>query len=91
MPKGKLVKSTSKSIICNLHDYLIGKVRNGSPLHLSLCKKTDEATGFSERTVNRVLLEKRKLDGSSFTSPNKRCKESREHVDVILVTSKRSY
>ena len=35
MPKGKGVKSTSKSIICNLHDYLIGKVRNRSPLHLS--------------------------------------------------------
>ena len=60
---------------------LIGKVRNRSPLH-QLCKKTAEATGFSERTVNHVLLEKRKLDGSSFTSPNKRYKESRERVDV---------
>ena len=29
------------------------------------------------------------LDGSSFTSPNKRCKETREHVDVMLVTSRR--
>ena len=70
---------------------LIGKVRNRSPLHLSDVRRLMEATGFSERTVNRVLLEKRMLDGSSFTSPNKRCKESREHVDVMLVTSKRLY
>ena len=46
-------------------------------------KKTAEATGFSERTVNCVLLEKRKLDGSSFTSPNKRYKESRVRLDVV--------
>ena len=66
---------------------LIGKVRKRSPLHLSYAgKKTAEATDLSERTVNCVLL-----DGSSFTSPNKGYKESREHVEVMLVTSKRSY
>lgn len=53
-----------------------------------LCKKTAEATGFSEHTVKIVLLEKRMLDGNSF---KKRYKESKEHVDVVLVTSKKSY
>ena len=49
---------------------LIGKVRKRNPLHLSYGgKKTAEATDLSEYTVNRVLL-----DGSFFTSPNKRYK-----------------
>ena len=38
--------------------------------------------GYARLTVNCVLLEKRKLDGSYFTLPNKRYKESRECVDV---------
>ena len=59
---------------------LISKVGTRTPP--KLCKKTAEAAGFSEHTVNRVLLEKRKLDGSSFTSSNKRYKESREYLDV---------
>ena len=79
MPKGKRVKSTSKSIICNVHDYFDRQSKSTPP---KLSKKTAEATGFSECIVIRVLLEKRKLDGSSFTSPNKRYTESREHVDV---------
>ena len=42
---------------------LIGKVRDRSlPAPPKLCKTTAEATGFSERTVNHVLLEKRMLD-----------------------------
>ena len=82
MPTGKQVKSTSKSIICNVHDYFDWQSKKQKSTPPKLCKKTAEATGFSERTVNRVLLEKRKLDGSSFTSPNKRYKESRERVDV---------
>ena len=42
---------------------LIGKVRNRSPpAPPKLCKKTDEAAGFSDRTVNCVLLVKRMLD-----------------------------
>ena len=49
---------------------LISKVRNRSPFHQSYVRKL----------LNP--LEKRKLDGSSFTSPNKRQKESRERVDI---------
>ena len=82
MPKGKRVKSTSKSIICNVHDYFDRQSKKHKSTPPKLSKKTAEATGFSECTVNRVLLEKRKLDGSSFTSPNKRYTESRERVDV---------
>ena len=47
-----------------------------------LCKKTADATGFSERTVNRVVAEKRELDGSLFPSPSKRYKKTRERVIV---------
>ena len=71
-----------KSIICNVHDYFDRQSKKQKSTPPKLCKKTAEATGFSEHTVNRVLLEKRKLDGSSFTSANKRYKESRERVDV---------
>ena len=82
MPKGIRVKNTSNSIICNVHDYFDRQSKKQKSTPPKLCKKTGEATGFSERIVNRVLLEKRNLDGSFFTSPNKRYKESRERVDV---------
>ena len=82
MSKGKRVKSTSKSIICNVHDYFDRHSKKQKSTPPKLCKKTAEATGFSERTVNCVLLEKRKLDGTSVTSPNKRYKESRERVNI---------
>ena len=82
MPKVKRVKSTAKSIICNVHDYFDWQSNKQKSTPPKLSKKTAEATGFSECTVNCVILEKRKLDGSSFISPNKRYTESREHVDV---------
>ena len=33
-------------------------------------------------TVNRVLAEKKNLDGSAFTSPSKRYKKTRDRLDV---------
>ena len=66
MPKRNGVKSTSNSIICNVHDYFDRQSKKQKSTSPKLCKKTAEAIGFSERTVNHVLLEKRKLDGSFF-------------------------
>ena len=54
---------------------LMGKVRNRSPLHQSYVRK------LLKPLASQSALSK-KLDGSSFTSPNKRYKESRERVDV---------
>ena len=69
MPKGKRVRSDSKNIICNVFDYFEGQSKKQKAITPpKLCKKTAEATGYSERTVNRVLSEKRSLEGGSFSS-----------------------
>ena len=74
---------TLETIICNVHDYFDqqSKKQKSTPptctCTCKLCKKIAEATGISEHTVNCVLLEKTKLDGSSFTSPNKIYKKSK--------------
>ena len=47
-----------------------------------LVKKTAEVTKFSERTVNQVLLEKRKLGKAQFTSPQKRYNVTNERMVV---------
>ena len=83
MPKGKRVRSGSKTIIYNVYRYFEHQcVKQNSTVPLKLSKKTADATGFSERTVNRVVSEKRKLDVGPFPSPSKRNKKSREHVNV---------
>ena len=47
-----------------------------------LSKKTADATGFLEPTVNRVVAEKRKLDTGPFPSSSKHYKKTRERVNV---------
>ena len=47
MPKGKGVKSTLKSIICNVHDYFDRQSKKQKSTPPKLCKKTAEGTGFS--------------------------------------------
>ena len=83
MPKGKRINSTSKQIICNVYDYFENesKKRKGSVLP-KLGKKTSEATGYCKRTVERIIVEKRKLEGAEFTSPQKRYKKSRLRIIV---------
>ena len=39
---------------------------------MKLGKKTAEATGYCKQTVERVIAEKKRLDGAEFTSPAKR-------------------
>ena len=59
-PKGIRVKAPQRVLFAMYMTILISKVRNRSPFHQSYVRKL----------LNP--LEKRKLDGSSFTSPNKR-------------------
>ena len=83
MPKGKRANSTAKAIICNVYDYFQRQsTKQKVTTTLKLCKKTAEAAGYSVRTVNRVLAERRKLDGGAFTSPSKRYKKPRERLAV---------
>ena len=83
MPKGKRVRSSSKTIICNVYSYFEKQsTKFKSTVPPKLCKKTADATGFSEHAVNRVVAEKRELEGSCFPSPSKRYKKTRERVIV---------
>ena len=59
IPKGKRVKSTSKTIICNIHDSSIGKVRNSSPLHLHYGRRL-----LKSLASQSALSTEWKLDGS---------------------------
>ena len=67
IPKGERVKSTSKTIICNIHDSSIGKVRNSSPLHLHYGRRL-----LKSLASQSALSTERKLDGSFFTYPNRK-------------------
>ena len=49
---------------------------------MKLGKKTAEATGYCKRTVERIIAEKKRLDGVEFTSPAKRYKKSRKRIIV---------
>ena len=44
--------------------------------------KTANATGYCERTVRRVVAEKRASDGATFVSPAKRYKRDRKSIVV---------
>ena len=69
---------------------LIGKVRNRSPLYLSNVKRLMKP---SQSALSTVSCWRREcwMEVPLYVSPNKRCKESREHVDVMSVTSERSH
>ena len=44
-----------------------------------LTSKTAEATGYSERTVRRIVAEKSEISGAVLASPPKRCKVKEEY------------
>ena len=44
--------------------------------------KTADATGYCERTVSRIVREKRAKDGVVFVSPAKRYKKERKNIIV---------
>ena len=84
MPKGKRIRSREKEIICRVYEYFDRQSKKQkATTPLKLCKKTAEATGFTVRSVNRILGKKRSLeDDDTFPSPTKRYKKTRERVDV---------
>ena len=83
MPRGKRLNSTVKKVIVNVYDYFDKESkkrrRAESP---KLGQKTADATGYCRRSVERVVGEKRSLEGAEFPSPSKRYKQSRERVIV---------
>ena len=83
MPRVKRLNSTVKKVIVNVYDYYNKESRKRrraeSP---KLGQKTADATGYCRRSVERVVGEKRSLEGAEFPSPSKRYKQSREGVVV---------
>ena len=71
MHKGKQINNTVKKIICNVYDYFENESKKCKGSIMKLGKKTAEATGYCKWTVERVITEKRRLDGTEFTWPAK--------------------
>lgn len=82
--KGKRVNSTAKTIIFNVYQYFEKESAKSRKLKVppKLTLKTAEATGYSERTVRRVVGEKSTLSGAAFSSPPKRYKVDRRRIVV---------
>ena len=81
--RGKRVSSTAKTIIFNAFPYFerqSQKSKAKGPQRLM--DKTAKATGYCERTVRRVVAEKRASDGATFVSPAKQYKRDRKKIVV---------
>ena len=79
--RGKRVNSTAKNIIFNVYRFFekeSAKTKNKAPPRLT--HKTAEATGYSERTVRRIVSEKSAQSGAAFCSPAKRYKLDRKKI-----------
>ena len=79
--KGRRANSTAKSIIYNVYEYFErenAKSKYRCPQKLTF--KTAEATGYSERTVRRIVTEKSEISGSAFISPAKCYKVDRKKI-----------
>ena len=77
------MNSMAKNIIYRVHNYF-EKESAKSKLKWSprVTKRTAEATGYSQSTVQRVVAEKLVLEGDKFESPCKRYKVSRKQIVV---------
>ena len=78
-------------IIYNIYKYFereSAKSRYRGPPKLT--HKTAEATGYSERTVRRIIAEKSALSGAAFSSPTKRYKVERKRIDFDTEALRRS-
>ena len=83
MPKGKRISSAVKKVICNVYEYFEKESRkHKGSVYPKFGKKTADATGYCKGTVERVVGEKRNLDGKAFTSPAKRYKKSR--IQIVI-------
>ena len=73
MPKEKQLNSTAKQIICSVYDYFENESKKCKGSVLSkLGKKTSEATGYCKQTVERIIAEKRKLEGADLVFQSKK-------------------
>ena len=80
--KGKRVNSTAKTIF-NAYSYFerqsMKSKGRGPP---KLTSRTADATGYSERTVRRIVAEKKSLEIAAFGLPAKRYKVERKKIIV---------
>ena len=80
--RGKRANSTAQTIIYNVYQYFQKETaKNKYRGALKLTSRTAEATGYSERTVRRIVTEKTELEGAPFTSPPKRYRRERKRID----------
>ena len=78
--RGKRVNRTANASIYNVYKYFKkGSVKSKYRGPPKLTPKTAEATGYSERTVRRIIAEKLEISGAAFTSPPKRCEVKEEY------------
>ena len=79
--RGKRANSTAKAIIYHVYKYFEKEsAKNKCRRPLKLTSKTAEATGYSERTVRRIVAKKSEMSGAAFTSPAKRYKVERKRI-----------
>ena len=78
--RGKRANRTANASIYHVYRYFekVSAKNNyrGPP---KLTSKTAEATGYSERTVRRIVAERSEISGAVFTSPPKQCKVKEEY------------
>ena len=80
--EGKRANRTANTSIILYHVYKYFKKGSAKSKYRGpqkLTSKTAEVTGYSERTVRRIVVEKSEISGAAFTSPPKQCKIKEEH------------
>jgi hypothetical protein len=83
MPKGQRLRRATKNVICNVYAFFEEQHKKSKArVPAKLSTKTAQATGYSMRTVERVLAIKRASSGAAFESPAKRYKASRVRIVV---------
>lgn len=77
--RGKPLQSDAREIVCNVHKFFVEeydalKVGNPTINIVEVAKQTPAACGVSERTVYRILNEKREADesGKKVSTPGKK-------------------
>jgi hypothetical protein len=79
--RGKRANSIAKTIIYNVHQYFEETTKSKYRGALKLTRMTAETTGYSERTVRRIVAMNTELSGAAFTSPAKRYRRERRKLD----------
>ena len=89
MPKGKRLNHTAKNIIFSTYSYFEEQHRKSKVcVAAKLLSKTAQSTGYSIRTVERVVAMKRASSGAVFQSPVKRYTARRAHIILDVFNTK---